>query len=109
MRNDRVGLDLDQCSRVDQFGDLDHGRGRPDRLEKLAVDFADLSPLGDVSDVDPRANDVGSLAAQGLDRGDDDLERPAGCALTVGANCPSASIPTVPVTKMKSPERTARE
>ena len=32
----------------------------------------------DVRHVDPGADDVGRLAAEGLDRGDDDLHRPAG-------------------------------
>ena len=54
--------------------------GRID-FEELAVDLADLAPLVDVRDVDPRADDVGGLAAQGLDGGDDDLQGTAGLSL----------------------------
>ena len=54
--------------------------GRID-FEELAVDLADLAPVLDVRDVDPRADDVGGLAAQGLDGGDDDLQGPAGLRL----------------------------
>ncbi len=49
--------------------------------EELAVDLANLAPVVDIGDVDPRADDVGDLAVQGLDGGDDDLQGPPGLGL----------------------------
>ena len=78
--DDCVGLDLDQGGVVDQARDLDHGQGGSDLIEELAVYLADLLPFLDISHEDPRADHVGRLPAQRLDRGDDDLQGTASSA-----------------------------
>ena len=70
--DDGVGLDLDEGGGVDQLGDLDQRCGRTDRAEDLAVDLAGVFPLGNVGQIDPRADHIGDLAPQGLNgRGHD--------------------------------------
>jgi len=81
--NDRVGLDLDHGGIVDQAGDLHHGQGRPDLIEKLAVNLSAVPPLLDIGPEDPGPDHVRGFTSQGLDRGDDELERPAGLSLDV--------------------------
>ena len=88
---------------------LNHGRRRADRFEVLAVDLAGFTPLGNIGDIDPGPDNVGRFPTQDLDGGDDDSTAPASLFLKVGPSRPSGSRPKVPVTKMKSPSRTARE
>ncbi len=55
---DGVGFDFDEDFGRDEFADFDHGSGGADVLEKFTVGTADLLPLGNVGDEDPRANDI---------------------------------------------------
>ena len=60
----RFDLDLDAPARVEQAGDDDHRRGRPDRLEVRVVGAADRLPVGRVEQVHARAHDVAQRRAE---------------------------------------------
>ena len=79
--DDRVGLDLDHGVVIDESGNFDQGQRGADLAELLTVKFADFPPFRDIRHENPRADDIGGLAAEGLDRGDDDPERPPGLSL----------------------------
>src|SRR5208337_1715311 len=107
--DNRVGLDLDHGGVIDQPRDLDHGQRGPDLVEELTVNFAHFLPLLNIGHEDPGADHVGRLAAQASIAATMISRARQVCPLMVGAYWPSASMPTVPVTAMKSPARIARE
>ena len=55
---DRCDLNLHQQFRADQSLHFDHGCGRLDRAEELAVRPADLFPFGNIGDEHARADDI---------------------------------------------------
>lgn len=64
---DGFRFDLYQERGIDQGAHFDHGGHRKDISEYGTVGATDCLPLGDVRDVDPREDDVGTVAPQGLD------------------------------------------
>jgi len=58
LRDDGVGLDLDQQCRVDQSTDLEYRGGRADDAEDLPVYLPHLPPTADVGDEHAGADDV---------------------------------------------------
>ncbi len=83
--DNRVSFDLDQGGDIDQPGDLNHRERGADLVEELAVNLTGFLPFLNIRDKQPGANHVGCLAAQGLDRGDDDLQARRVCPFIVGA------------------------
>jgi hypothetical protein len=67
-------LDLNYHFRGDQAFHFDHAGGWPDLAKELAMSFADLLPVVDVSDIDARADNVFQAGACPLERGFDVLE-----------------------------------
>ncbi len=111
LRDDRIGFDLDEQRGLDQPAHLDHGCGRPDAAEHLAVRLSDLLPPVDVGDVHAGPHDVRQLGAGLLQRGLDSAQRLAGLLADVAPadRPPSGVAAVVPATEMKGPTRTARE
>ena len=72
--DDCFSFDFDEERGVDEGADLNHGGGRTDGAEELAVGAADRLPLGDVGDVDACADDVMKGSARLLERGLDGAE-----------------------------------
>jgi len=74
LHNYRFCLDLNYHFRRDQAFHFDHAGGWPDLAKELAMSFADLLPVVDVSDIDARADNVFQAGACLLERGFDVLE-----------------------------------
>ena len=72
--DDCVGFDFDEELGVNEAADLNHGGGRTDGAEELAVGAADRLPLGDVGDIDAGADDVMKGCARLLECGLDGAE-----------------------------------
>src|SRR6478672_1739135 len=77
-RNDGVGLDLDEPVWIDEARNSEDARRRADVAEHLAMDAADLLPMGNVHEVDARAHHLLEPGARILQRLADDLEDGAG-------------------------------
>src|SRR6478752_1907719 len=77
-RNDGVGLDLDEPVRIDEARDLQNAGCRPDVAEHLSMHPADNVPMGNVHEIDARADHVLESCARILQRLADNLEDGAG-------------------------------
>ena len=112
LRDDGVGLDLDEQCWIDQSADLEHGRGWSDGAEDFAVCLSHLPPATDVSDEHARADDVlqpGARPARRIAA----IRRSASRACSAMSSPPTAPPPSaaavVPATDTHAPTRTARE
>ena len=67
--DDSVDFDFDEERWVDELADLNHGGGRTDGAEELAVGAADRLPVGDVGDEHAGTDNVMKRCACLLERG----------------------------------------
>jgi hypothetical protein len=81
--NHRLDFYFDEQPRIDECRHLDERVGRWVIVEELVVDLASLAPLGDVGQVDARADDVRALGIQVGKCPLDDLHAPSGLGIDV--------------------------
>src|SRR6476620_9838029 len=77
-RNDCVGLDLNEPVGIDEARHFEDARRRADVAEHLAMHAADNFPMGNVHEIDARADHVLESCARILQRLADNLEDGAG-------------------------------
>ena len=95
---------------IDEARDLQHAGRRADVAEEFAMHATDRLPMGDVDEIDARADDVLEARSRLLQRLGDEVEDGAGLRLRVAdaRQAVRRCAAVVPPTATKLPTRTAR-